>query len=247
MQVSWAILKGFITTKQLSAQFLDLGDGYELRAFDGVFELSCSLTKDGGSDVVDFESNFKVKGNARLDQRDSDGAPLSRIKAAPTGWSYQLRGLEVTTALVGGALVNRDQNNNQLGDITVACFDVNGAIVTDAGMNATIMKTQIDFEPLYDYYLVSGSARPLNTPTTNVYLSVVGVPDYPPAYGGSKSFIQNVNFRYITTEKINADGRAAKALLYNNPGPHTNKLRLIFYHDAGVQMTCCFWMELYKI
>lgn len=247
MQVEWVILKNFATTKQLSIQFLDLGDAYELRAFDGVFELSCNLPKDGGASVIDFETNFKPKGNYRLDQRDSDGAPLSRIKAAPTGWSYQLRGVEITTGVVGGALVNKDQNNSDLSDITIKCYDVNGVVVTDPTNNTSIVKTVLDWEPAYDYYIVSGSAKTLATPVTDVRMSVIGVPDYPPAYGGTKVFIQNVNFKYLINEKIDADGRAAKALLYNSPAPHTNKLRFIFFHDAGVQMSASIWLELYKV
>lgn len=246
MQAEWNILKGFVNSKQLSIQYLDLGDAYELRAFDGVFELSCNMPKDGGTDVVDFETNFKPKGNYRLDQRDSDGAPLARIKAAPTGWSYQLRGIEITTGVVGGALVNKNQANADLSDVTVSCYDANGTLVTDPLNNSSIVKTVLDFMPLYDYYIVSGAAKALVTPSTNIYLSVVGVPDYPPAYGGTKVFIQNINFKYLVNEKVNADGRAAKALLYNNPAANTNKLRFLFYHGAGIQMETSLWLELYK-
>jgi len=209
MQVSWGVLKNFVTPKQISIQYLDLVDAYELRAYDGVFELACNLPKDGGAEQTDFETNFKAKGNYKLDQRDSDGAPLARMKAAPTGWSYQLRGLEITTGKVGGDLVNRDHNKTPLTDVTVYCYDATGALVTDPSNNS--------------------------------------VPDYPPAYGGTKIFIQDINFKYLQNEKVNADGRAAKALLYNNPAPHTNKMRFIFHHGAGVQMVCSVWLELYKL
>lgn len=247
MQAEWSVLKGFATTKQISIQYLDLGDSYELRAFDGVFELACNLPKDGGTSVTDFETNFKAKGNYRLDQRDSDGAPLARMKAAPTGWSYQLRGVEVTTGTVGGSLVNKDQNNASLSDITVTCYDGSGVAVTDPLSNSSVIKTVLDWEPSYDYYIVSGAAKALVTPSSNVYLSVIGVPDYPPAYGGTKVFIQNINFKYLINEKVNADGRAAKALLYNSPAPHTNKLRFVFFNDAGFQMTTSIWLEIYKL
>lgn len=195
-----------------------------------------------GTEAVDFVRTFFTPL-----QFDSDGALLSRVKAAPTGWSYQLRAMELTTGIVGAGIINNDYNGASLSDVTVLTYNASGAAVTDAALNSTITKTVLDFEPAFDYYIVSGAAKALQTPTTNVYLSVVGVPDYPPAYGGTKVFIQNVNFKYLSNEKVTADGRAAKALLYNNPGPHTNKMRFILFHDAGLQMQCELFVELYKV
>ncbi len=44
-------------------QWLDLGESYELRAFDGGFALECNLPKDSLIDIADFETNFKAAGN----------------------------------------------------------------------------------------------------------------------------------------------------------------------------------------
>ena len=59
----WPAFKNFVSSRNLSIQWLDLIDFYYLKALDGNFSIECMLTQDGGEDVVDFETNFKSKGN----------------------------------------------------------------------------------------------------------------------------------------------------------------------------------------
>ena len=68
MLVTWDIIKTFVTARALSIQYLDLGDSYFIKAFDGAFELSCTLNKDDSniSAITDFETNFKPLGNKPL-------------------------------------------------------------------------------------------------------------------------------------------------------------------------------------
>lgn len=61
MQVSWDVLKTFVNEKQVSIQHIDIGDAYCLQVVDGRFLLECLLHKDGGENVVDFETNFKTR------------------------------------------------------------------------------------------------------------------------------------------------------------------------------------------
>lgn len=65
MEVTWDVLKGAVDTRGLSIQWIDINDHYFLKAFDGYFELSCSLHKSGpdSSAVEDFEDNYKSLGN----------------------------------------------------------------------------------------------------------------------------------------------------------------------------------------
>ena len=60
---SWANLKTVIQNRKLSVQYLELADQYYLMAIDGGFTVSCVLNRDGGADVLDFETNFKSAGN----------------------------------------------------------------------------------------------------------------------------------------------------------------------------------------
>lgn len=182
----------------------------------------------------------------QLFNTDSDGANLSRIKQAPSGWTYHLRGFEFTTSLLA-SLVNKDHNNQDLTDITIRFYDNSGVLLTtQEDIDSSCVKTVVDYEPTYDYYLIGGEAKTLGTPSTDTRISVIGVPDYP-APNGSKVMIQNVNMRYIASgDKVSADGRASKGLLYNNPVPHSNKIRFAVYHSVGHQVPFGIAMETFK-
>lgn len=179
-------------------------------------------------------------------QIDSDGATFSRSKEAPTGWTYQMRGMEFTTAQFG-SLVNRDANNAQLSDANIKFYDASGTQVTDASLLNTIVKTVMDWEPPFDYYIIGGIAKILVAASSDCRMSVTAVPDVPYSYGGSKVMIQSVNFKFIgTTDKIDADGRASKMLSYSATN-HTNKLRFCVFHTAGEVNSFAVFVEHYRV
>jgi len=56
--------KAFVTSRQLSAQYIDADGNYYLKAFDGYFSVECNLVKDVDvADTADFEANLKPNGN----------------------------------------------------------------------------------------------------------------------------------------------------------------------------------------
>jgi hypothetical protein len=63
MQAPWSIFKNFISQRNLSIQWIDLDTQYWMKAFDGPFELECTVIKDSGDDQTDFETNYKDSGN----------------------------------------------------------------------------------------------------------------------------------------------------------------------------------------
>jgi hypothetical protein len=63
MVVEYSIIKDFCTTRALSIQYVDLGDSYELSAFDNIFKLECNLPKSDTTNTTDFETNLKPGGN----------------------------------------------------------------------------------------------------------------------------------------------------------------------------------------
>lgn len=247
---SWATFKSTcITAKSLNCQYKDAGDSYTMLGPDsnGILWLY-TMPKDSGADQTDFETNFKSTFNGRIGaQLDSDGAPMSRVKVAPSGWNFNLRGIEFTTSTIA-SLVNKDATNADLSDATLKLYDVNGAIITDPTLAlANCVKSVLDVEPPYDIYVAGGHVRLLSAPSSDARLAVIGVPDVPAQYGGSKGFVQNINLRYIPiSEGVNADGRAAKWLQYSATY-HTNKLRFICYHDAGVVIPMMVMLETYKL
>ena len=181
--VSWPDMKAFMDQRKIACQWISLSGAYQIVAIDGDFGLNCVLPQDGSSDVTDFETKYKPAGNLRLTpQLDSDNASFSRTKQAPTGWTYQLRGLEIQTSNPA-SLVNVDPFGVQQSDTTIMLYDATGALTTTPTL-AT--RTVVDFEPHYDFYIIGGLAKILVTPTTDVRISVIAVPDVPFSYGGSR-------------------------------------------------------------
>jgi hypothetical protein len=178
-------------------------------------------------------------------QIDTDGAQLSRVKVAPTGWNFNYRMIEVQLATVGG-LINNDLNGNPVGDATISLYDASGTLITNPSLQGNCVKTVLDIEPPYNICVAGGCLRMDTQPTSDVFLNVIAVPDIPAVYGGSKNFIQNVNLSYIDgSVGLDADGRAAKLLNYSAT-LHTNKFRFQFTHTAGYQFWCAILMEIYK-
>lgn len=252
VDTKWENVKAMLTARSLAAQWVQVDSVYLVSAIDQDYALNCRIGINPvtpldpvlDADQIDFESNFKAKGNLRLTaQLDSDNANFSRTKQAPTGWTYQLRGLEFKTSDVT-SLVNLDPNGVQLADATIKLYDSTGA---QTAIPAYAVKTVVDLEPPYDYYIIGGLAKIQTTPASDVRLSVIAVPDVPFAYGGSRIMIQNVNFKFITAnDKIDADGRASKMLAYSATN-HTSKLRFVIMHAAGDVNAIALYLEHYKI
>jgi hypothetical protein len=67
MQVNWSEIKAVIDSKNLSAQYVTVGDNYWIKAFDGMFEVECLIPTDPThADTIDFEANYKPTANAPL-------------------------------------------------------------------------------------------------------------------------------------------------------------------------------------
>jgi len=249
---SWAEFKDVcVTKKRLACQCRPAqshDEGYDLFGPEDPFLWTVTIVpgvNDG--DIADFESNYKAKFNGPLIQLDSDGASMSRVKVAPAGWSYQMRMLQLRTATIG-SLVNSDVNNQPLTDAVLKFYDANNALVTDVGQQASIVKTVLDVEPPYDYYIASGQLRMYETVTQDVFVNFIGVPDVPAQAGGSKQFVQNVNVRFLNSFPLLEAGapQAAKWLQYNAQY-HTNKIRIVFFHPAGYQINVGAFLESYKL
>lgn len=65
MEVTWPVFKAFLDDRELSAQWIDVNDHYYMKAFDGPFELSCTIYKlsPEGDSLTEFEASYKDAGN----------------------------------------------------------------------------------------------------------------------------------------------------------------------------------------
>jgi hypothetical protein len=84
-KVTWTELKSYANSKGLSVQYINTTNFYKVWVIDGRFELYASVVKDGGSDHLDFETNYKPTGNLPLDySRFEYVVPVSIRQSANT-------------------------------------------------------------------------------------------------------------------------------------------------------------------
>jgi len=216
----------------------------ELKAFQGDDRLINALTMDPPeASVNDLYGSNGVNELMGLNQHDSEGALMSRIKATKTGWSYHVQGVEFATAN-SNSVINNDINGNDLGFVTYTMYDDQDEITL---IDANCTKTVLDWEPSFNYEIIGGKLKILQETTDSIYVYVLGVPDVPASMGGSKEFISCVNMKFIKDhDEIKADGRASKYLPYD-PVYHTNKMRLILRHNAGVTKEFLMMFEVFKL
>ena len=178
--------------------------------------------------------------------RDSDGSEIIRTKITTSGWSYQLHGVEFETSKLD-SIYSKKEDESDYGYTSIKFYDSEGVeLTTQASCDLFCVKTVIDWEPNHDYEAIGGMLKLDSVPLSDLRFWVVGVPDVPAIYGGSKVFVSNVNLKYIGIEEgVRADGRAPKYLIYD-PVYHTNKLRLVFTHPAGFRHKLHMIFEIFK-
>lgn len=229
-QIPANLLAEYMTDSSLIA---DLADAVVHMSADGI----SSLTGDSSSHVA-----FLL--DQDLSPKDSDNATLYRLKMAPTGWTYQLASMEVTTSLLNSG-ISLEYTGASRNDLMVKFYDASMVeLTTKTTLDASCVVTVFDFEPTFDYEVIGGFVTIHEMPTTDVRMWVIAVPDVPASMGGSKIMANGPNFRF--TKTVNTDGRVAKRLLYNATY-HTNKLRFLVRHAAGAQHNFMLNLEYYKI
>lgn len=246
IKTNWTELKNFSNSTKSPIQYLEESGRYYIRTKNDFFELECIIHKNGQADQTDFETNYKSLANAPLAPRDSDGADMTRVKMFKSGVSVRFHFFSFKTAdLTNGVHHKKSDGSTNFGYITYKLFDVNGDEITDAANEADAVKTQIDFEPpSINYEIVAGKFYQSAAPASNVYVHVVGVPDVPEGSGGSISFCSDANLKLMGVGlAFETDGRVPKAMNYDATY-HTSKLRIIFYHSAGIQHECMGELEI---
>ena len=256
MKVQWADLKTFVNARALSIQWIEFTDKYYLLAIDGGFQMECELLKSPSdtTDLNDFINNYKALGNKKLNPpTDSDGSSLSRAKITTTGWHFQLHSFEAVTGKLDSVYSkNHDGTLYNFGTIKFyklvngVKVEIVGAELTQANLDTLCIRTIVDYEFTFDFELIGGELRQLTVPNNDIYLYIIGVPDVPDQYGGSKVFVSGVDLQYVgTANGIKIDGRAPKYLTYSST-QHTNKLRFILDHHIAFNHKFCVLLELFK-
>lgn len=258
VQTSWQAIKDFIedcdsNNRQYSLRYFDSNGNYYIWVVDGNFSAATIISQEDpeAEDLVDFEENYKDLANTNLNQLDTDGAAIVRIKAAKRGWSFWAVPVEITTSTLLGTMYAKFHDDTDISWINCKIYDEDDDEITTAGvLNAnllTCVKTVVDFEPTFDYEIIGGALRLNSNPSSDIRMWVVGAPDIPAQYGGTKEFASGVNLKFLSAdEDLEIDGRVTKFLTYNSQD-HRGKMRIIFKHPAGTQINLQLIIHLYRL
>lgn len=187
---------------------------------------------------------------------DADNAPLSRIKTASLGMTFQYNCIHYHTS-VKDSLVHNDILNNPLNQCSSKYYKlVNGTETEITGddlnqifLDANCMRTDLFWELPQDEELIGAKVRACDSIDGNdyLYLWVRGVPDVTYQYGGCKDLIINLNFRCVPARNpVVLDGRTVKRLNYNATY-HTNKFWIVLRHNVGFKVGIQLEVEYYKL
>jgi hypothetical protein len=209
-------------------------------------EAKVALANDGTQDISDPNQGIDVLKNLDPTPRDPDDAPMIRTKVSPIGWTYQMFCFEFVTSTFNSVYA-KDAALADFGYTTQKYYNTETVECPDqTDADANCIKTVIDWEPTHDYELIGGRAGWHDVVTSDIRLWAVGVPDIPAAYGGSKLMISNCNLKHMGEMTLVIDGRATKRLSYSATY-HTNKMRFVVRHGAGVKLSIQIVMETYKL
>lgn len=255
LSLLWSDFKSQLD-KGLPYRYLELDSTYYIYAIDGGFNFECAIDKDGNSDQTDFETNYKANAFTTFAQFDTDGAQIVRNKAAKRGWTFCSLPIEFATSRlqssnISGAddMYSQDSTGTTRSFITQKIYDNSGTEITTPGAlganYGNAVKTVIDFEPPYDFEIIGGDLRTLNTISSDIRLWIIAVPDIA-APNGSKEMGGGINLRYLAPGNVwSVDGRVTKFAAYSATY-HTNKIRLIFKYPAGTYENLQIIIQLYR-
>lgn len=197
------------------------------------------------------ENYLKFINEFNYNNKDIDGAVIVRHKAARKGWSFLSLPPEITTSTIGGSLYCKDSSGNDITGISCKIYNSNNDEITTPGLEnanlSTCVKTILDVELPFDYELIGGALRVTTSPSDDIRLWIIGAPDIPSQYGGSKEFASGINLKFLSADNsFDIDGRVAKFITYN-PATHQGKLRILLKHAAGLTVNMQVMIHLYRL
>lgn len=143
---SWSDFKTLAITKQLGLQYIEFPTRYDIYINEGVLVWKIILTKDEGTDVVDFETNYKALSNRpsyflgqfRNKYRNITGNTTVTVKSG----GGVIRGISINDNTTGGIVTVYD---NTAGSGTkIATFQVatpSGGLLSSSGQPSAVYIT----------------------------------------------------------------------------------------------------------
>jgi len=194
------------------------------------------------AEAIDFLKGQKIS----LDElKDTDGNLLVRTKTTTTGWTISALPLEICTSEIEDCLSMIYSGVARTG-VTQKIYDEDDVQITTEEGEINAVKTVIDFEPSYDYELMSGELRQKVRSTDPVRVWLIATPDVSEQNGGSKEIVGGINLQFVDLmDKLSVGSGSPKLMVYSDTN-HTNKLRFIFKHAAGLQHEILVILYIYK-
>lgn len=252
IKLDWTTFKAQVTQGGLPYRYISQDNIYFIYAVDGQFEYETSIAQEdpANSDQTDFEANFKTSAFPTFSQFDTDGAGIVRLKAAKKGWSFWAVPVEITTSTLG-TLYCKTSDGSDIPWINCKIYNGSSVEITTPGILdanlATCVKTVVDFEPTFDFEIIGGALRINSNPAQDIRLWIVGAPDIPAQFGGSKEFASGINLKFLAPDSsFEIDGRVTKFLAYNDV-THQGKMRIILKHPAGATVNMQLVIHLYRL
>lgn len=208
VSLSYSQFKSVVAAKSLLAQYVEGVDRYDLFAIEGQVSWETSFLKDGGSDVTDFEANFKSTYNLPMEYRSTDG--LLKVASAKfaDSKSFWVDGTATQADLSAGQ--TKYVKKHFATDFTLAGVD--------ARWDSSCWGDYIDFEVGFytdendeatfnsvmkfaDHYMIYGTAsRLFDVPTVKTVPTTVTIG-------------QNTYNMYIRAKCVNAGATASKVII----------------------------------
>lgn len=258
--VSWTTFKGFVDSRGVSIQCLIDEGTYHLRAFDGVFQVGCTLAANSG-EIQEYTSGYASGANQALQPR-ANGVPLARTVVTKTGWHFEPRCI-VFTSSKAGSLHNHKADGFSIEtctaftDAVLKFYKSDGTQLTKGGeetdeefqgrLDTDCTCTLMDWQPQYDMEILRGRSAILDAVSNPSYAYVHVAPDLPEIYGGNVPFMNGgLDLRFLDPRQVvTFDGAGSKFIAYD-PVYNTNKFRLKRLHGAGEKITFQVVFEHFK-
>jgi hypothetical protein len=200
--------------------------------------------------------------------KDLDGRLYTKGVITEPEWHYAPRSLDFWTSKYN-SLYNRSHycgasgndatidGSVDLGDARMRFYDATNTELTKGAeelaedfqirLTANCVKTDIEFEPHWDYDVIGAKLQIRNPPADRAYFWFVAAPDIPKEYGGNVVFMgggMNLHF-FSESETFYCDGKTTSRVTYDEDY-HSGKLVIIVKHAVGVQIGIQLILQFYS-
>jgi len=251
--VSWVFLRDLSLSKGISIQFYEDIDSIFIYLIDGGLTFHVELDKNdskNAADIIDFNTNYKLNSNKKIQSTDQDGAVYTMAKMAPEGWHFFNQSLEFSLSTFN-SIYEKEPDGSDYNHSTLFLYkgdDINGytLCIDQADADANCSKTILRWWPTNDYALVGGKLRANIEILNNCRLWIVAAPLIPKIYGGDVDFICGTNLKFLKAkEDFVVDSKTSKVFPYHN-GSGENCFDYIFKHLPGEKVSFELQIFIYK-